>query len=47
MSEANAKFIFEGREMIIKCNKDEKMKDICQRYSIKLGINQNLLIFLY
>ena len=47
MSEANVKFIFEGREMIIKCNKDEKLKDICQRYSIKLGINQNLLIFLY
>ena len=23
------------------------MREICQRYSIKLGINQNLLIFLY
>lgn len=47
MSEANVKFIFEGREIIIKCNKDENLKDICQRYSIKLGINQKLLIFLY
>ena len=47
MSEVNVKFIFEGREMMVKCNKDEKLKNICERYSIKLGINQNLLVFLY
>ena len=47
MSEANVKYIFEGREMTIQCKKEEKMREICQRYSIKLGINQNLLIFLY
>ena len=47
MSEANVKFIFEGREMMIQCKKEEKMREICQRYSIKLGINKNLLIFLY
>ena len=47
MSEANVKFIFEGRDMMIQCKKEEKMREICQRYSIKLGINQNLLIFLY
>ena len=40
-------FEFEGREVIIQCKKDEKMKDICQRYVNKIDRNINSLIFLY
>ena len=40
-------FDFEGREVIIQCTKDEKMKDICQRYVNKIEKNLNSLIFLY
>ena len=40
-------FDFEGREVIIQCTKDEKMKDICQRYVNKIDKNINTLIFLY
>ena len=40
-------FDFEGREVIIQCKKDEKMKDICQRYVNKINKNINSLIFLY
>ena len=47
MSEVNTIFNFEGREVIIQCSKNEKMKDICQRYSNKINININSLIFLY
>ena len=47
MSEANTIFYFEGREVIIQCSKNEKMKDICQRYANKINININSLIFLY
>ena len=47
MSEAIVKFIFEGDEMTIQCKKNEKMKSICQKYSGKIRINLNSLIFLY
>ena len=47
MSEANTIFNYEGREVSIQCSKNEKMKDICQRYSNKINININSLIFLY
>ena len=40
-------FDFEGREVIIQCTKDEKMKDICQRYVNKINRTINSLIFLY
>ena len=40
-------FEFEGREIIIQCTKDEKMKDICQRYTTKIDKTINTLIFLY
>ena len=40
-------FDFEGREVIIQCKKDEKMKDICQRYVNKINRTINSLIFLY
>ena len=47
MAEIYVIFIYEDNNMIIQCEKEEKMKDICQRYSIELGIDINLLTFLY
>ena len=40
-------FIFDGIEVTIQCSKDEKMKDICQRYVNKIQKNINSLLFLY
>jgi len=47
MTEAKVTFIYDCNNLIIQCKKEERMKDICQRYSTKLGINLNLLIFQY
>ena len=47
MFEANVKFTFNCINTIIQCLIDEKMRDICQRYSSKIGRNINSLIFLY
>ena len=47
MAEINVIFIYEGNNMIIQGKKEEKMKEICKRYSTKLGINTKLLDFLY
>ena len=47
MTEAKVTFIYDCNNMIIQCKKEERMKDICQRYSTKLGINLNLLVFQY
>ena len=40
-------FIYEGRSISIQCNKNQKMKDICNNLSIKINIDLNSLIFLY
>ena len=45
--EANVTFIYDCIGMTIQCKKTDKMKDICQRYSTKLGIGLKLLTFLY
>ena len=47
MTEAKVTFIYDCNNIIIQCRKEEKMKNICERCSTKLGINLNLLIFLY
>ena len=47
MSNANVAFTFEGRNVTIQCSQNEKMRIICQRYSTKIGINLNSLLFLY
>ena len=47
MTEARVTFIYDCNNIIIQCRKEERMKDICQRYSTKLGISLNLLVFLY
>jgi len=47
MSQANVIFTFNGCDIIIQCSKEDKMKDICQKYTFKVSININSLIFLY
>ena len=40
-------FTFEGKETTIECSKEDKMKDICQKYSSKIESNLDSLLFLY
>ena len=40
-------FLLEGKETYIQCSKEDKMKDICNKYASKIDININLLLFLY
>ena len=40
-------FDYEGKEFFIQCTKDEKMKDICQKYVNKINRTIDSLIFLY
>lgn len=47
MSKANVIFTFDGSEIKIQCLKEDKMEDICQKYSTKILLNINSLIFLY
>ena len=47
MTQAKVIFNFEGIDVTIQCLTNEKMKDICQRYSNKIAKSINSLIFLY
>jgi len=47
MAEANAIFTLDGIEVQIQCSKEEKMKDICQRFATKAQINPDSFLFLY
>ena len=40
-------FIYDGNYITIQCSKDEKMKDICQKYTDKIKKNISSLFFLY
>ena len=40
-------FSFEGRETYIQYSKENKMKDICNKFSSKININLSLLYFIY
>ena len=42
-----ANFTFNGYLTAIKCSKDEKMKDICNKFISKVGVDINKLQFLY
>ena len=44
---AEAKFTYEGSDIIIQCNKNQKMRDICANLSTKINVNINSLVFLY
>ena len=47
MSETNVVFSSEGVNLIIKCPIEDKMKEICQKYSTKINKNINSLLFLH
>ena len=47
MSEAKVIFILDGEGLTMQCSKEDKMKDICQKYSNKVEKNINSLFFLY
>ena len=40
-------FLFKGKELAIQCTKEDKMKDICNRFATKVEININSLLFIY
>ena len=44
---AEAKFTFEGEDIIIQCTKNQKMRDICTNLSTKINVGLNSLVFLY
>ena len=44
---AKAFFLFNGKEIAIQCTKEDKMKEICNRFAIKVDININSLLFIY
>ena len=47
MSNASVEYTFDGIVVKIQCSRDDKMKDICEKYANKIGRNVNSLVFLY
>ena len=47
MSEATAIFTLDCIDIKIQCKKEEKMKDICQRFAIKIEKNMDSYVYLY
>ena len=47
MKEANVIFTFNGVDLSIQCTIDDKMKDICKKYSNKMNKEINSFLFLY
>ena len=47
MAEAKVIFTLDGAETTIQCSKEDKMKDICQKYSAEIKINIDSLSFIY
>ena len=44
---ASVIFIYKGEHIKIECNKEDKMKDICNKFANKKGIDINLIYFLF
>ena len=44
---AEARFTFEGQDIIIQCTKNQKMRDICINLSNRINVGLNSLVFLY
>ena len=40
-------FSFDGIQTSIQCLKEESMKNICNKFSTKIGIDVNSLLFIY
>ena len=47
MSDVKIIFSLEGIDSLIKCTKEEKLKDICLKYAKKLDKNLSSFLFLY
>ena len=47
MAKANVIFTLDGIKLTIQCSREEKMKDICQRFATKAQINLDSFVFLY
>ena len=47
MLKANVIFTLDGVDVSIQCSKEDKIKDICQRFANKIEKNINSLLFLY
>ena len=47
MSKVNVIFSLDGVNLVIQCTTNEKLKDICQKYSAKIKKDLNSLLFLY
>ena len=47
MSEATAIFTLDCIDIKIQCKKEEKMKDICQRFADKIEKNMNSYVYIY
>ena len=43
---AEAKFTYEGQDIVLSCNKNQKMKDICINLGNKINVGINSLVFL-
>ena len=40
-------FLFEGKNILIQCNKNEKLKDIINKFIIKTQVDNNSVYYLY
>ena len=47
MSEASVVFTLDGVNLTIKCTTEDKIKEICEKYSTQITKNMNSLLFLY
>ena len=47
MSKAKAIFTFDGSNLTIQCTTNDKMRDICQKFSTKINKDMNSFMFLY
>ena len=44
---AEVEFTYNGINTTIQCNLNEKMKDICKRFKVKVNINNNNIYYSY
>ena len=44
---SSIEFNYNGNNIIIQCNKDDKIKDIINKYILKSTIDKNAVIFFY
>ena len=44
---AETKFTYDGQDIILSCDKSQKMREICTNLSTKINVDINSLIFLY